>query len=103
MEAGVELPFTSFLSAGGPTGTPISVGGIATISTGDLNGDGLFDIVVGKTNGRVAVIYNTGTKTEPKWGQPVELKGDAGTKPFKLPSGWDTSSTASSAATSTAT
>lgn len=88
---GVELPFTSFLSVGGPTGTPISVGGISTITTGDLNGDGLFDIVVGKTNGRVAVIYNTGTKTEPKWGQPVELKGDAGTKPFKLPSGWDIS------------
>ncbi|MBN8709823.1 MAG: hypothetical protein BGO12_11330 [Verrucomicrobia bacterium 61-8] len=88
---GVELPFTSFLSAGSASGTPISLGGISTITTGDLNGDGLFDIIVGKTNGRVAVIYNTGTKTEPKWGQPVELKGDVGTKPFKLPSGWDVS------------
>ncbi len=76
--------------------------GIATITTGDLNGDGLFDIVVGKTNGRVAVIYNTGTKTEPKWGQPVELKGDAGTKPSSSPAD-GMSATASSAEISTAT
>ena len=54
----------------------MNFGGISTVSTGDLNGDGLFDLVVGKTNGRIAVALNTGTKTEPKFGAPAELKGD---------------------------
>jgi len=40
----------------------------------DLNGDGLFDIIIGETNGRIAVAYNIGTKTEPKFGPMVELK-----------------------------
>lgn len=87
-EAPKELPFASFISAG-TSSSPMSFGGIATVSTGDLNGDGLFDLVVGKTNGRVAMALNTGTKTEPKFSAPVELKGDTGTPPFAVPSGWD--------------
>lgn len=83
-----ELPFASFISAASGS-SPLSFGGIATVSTGDLNGDGLFDLVVGKTNGRVAMALNTGTKTEPKFAAPVELKGDTGTTPFAVPSGWD--------------
>lgn len=71
-----------------PSG-PLSFGGISTIATGDFNGDGLFDLVVGKTNGRIALVLNTGTKTEPKFGAPVELKGDAGSPPMAVPSGWD--------------
>ena len=67
----------------------MSFGGISTVSTGDLNGDGLFELVVGKTNGRIAMALNTGTKTEPKFGAPVELKGTAGTPPFEVPSGWE--------------
>lgn len=67
----------------------LSLGGIATIASGDFNGDGLFDLVFGKSNGRVAVAMNTGTKTEPKFGSPTELKGDAGTPPFNAPSGWE--------------
>ena len=67
---------------------PISFGGLASIGTGpagarcislavaDLNGDGLFDIIVGKPNGRIAVAYNIGTKTEPKFGPLVDLKGE---------------------------
>ena len=87
-KAGDELPFASFVNAGA---SPLSFGGICTISTGDLNGDGLFDIIAGKTNGRIAVSYNTGTKTEPKFSPPVELKGENVTKALKLPSGWDVS------------
>jgi len=87
-KAGDELPFASFVNAGA---SPLSFGGICTISTGDLNGDGLFDIIAGKTNGRIAVSYNTGTKTEPKFSPPVELKGVNATKALKLPSGWDVS------------
>lgn len=83
-----ELPFASFIS-GASGSSPLTFGGICTLSTGDLNGDGLFDLVVGKTNGRIAMVLNTGTKTEPKFGAPVELKGDAGTAAMAIPSGWD--------------
>jgi FG-GAP-like repeat len=82
-----EIPFTSFIAGAG--GSPMSFGGISTVSTGDLNGDGLFELVVGKTNGRIAMALNTGTKTEPKFSAPVELKGTAGTPPFEVPSGWE--------------
>ena len=82
-----EMPFTSFIA--GASGSPMNFGGISTVSTGDLNGDGLFDLVVGKTNGRIALALNVGTKTEPKFGAPAELKGDAGTPAFEFPSGWD--------------
>ncbi|MFZ4683886.1 MAG: FG-GAP repeat domain-containing protein, partial [Terrimicrobiaceae bacterium] len=85
-ERPAEVPFASFISGGS---SPLSFGGISTVTTGDLNGDGLFDLVVGKTNGRIASVLNTGSKTEPKFGAPVELKGDAGTPPLAVPSGWD--------------
>ncbi len=85
-EPPAELPFASFISA---DSNPLSFGGISTVSTGDLNGDGLFDIVVGKTNGRIAMVLNTGSKTEPKFGSAVELKGEAGTPALAMPSGWD--------------
>jgi hypothetical protein len=82
-----EIPFTSFIAGAG--GSPMSFGGISTVSTGDLNGDGLFDLVIGKTNGRIAMALNTGKKGEPKFGAPVELKGTAGTPAFNVPSGWE--------------
>lgn len=82
-----ELPFASFISS--TTGTPLSFGGISTVSTGDLNGDGLFDLVVGKTNGRIAMSLNKGTKEEPKFEAPQEIKGTTGTPPMAMPSGWD--------------
>ena len=67
---------------------PISFGGVTSIGAGssttrcvapavaDLNGDGKFDIIVGKPNGRIAVSYNIGTVAEPKFGPLVELKGE---------------------------
>ncbi len=67
----------------------ISLGGIATITTADLNGDGLFDLLFGKSNGRVALSLNTGNAKEPAFAAPVELKGTAGTPPFQLPAGWE--------------
>lgn len=83
-----EIPFASFIS--GSTGSaPMAFGGISTVTTGDLNGDGLFDLVIGKNNGRIALALNSGTKTAPKFDAPVEIKGTPGTPPLAIPSGWD--------------
>jgi len=100
---GETLTFDTFLTIGGaaPTVTAkdpmdaakstnlLSLGGIATIAPGDFNGDGLFDLVFGKSNGRVAMALNSGTKTAPKFAAPVELKGQVGTPPMNMPSGWE--------------
>jgi hypothetical protein len=102
---GEQLPFDSFIPVGGakPGAAPaakdpltaatapglLTVGGIATIAAADMNGDGLFDLVFGKSNGKVAMSLNTGSKTEPKFATPTEVKGTAGTPPFNTPSGWE--------------
>ena len=102
---GETLGFTSFISASGagPSAEPsaqepltaatapglLSVGGICTIAADDLNGDGLFDLVFGKSNGKIAICLNAGTKTEPKFSAPVEAKGQEGTPAFSAPSGWE--------------
>jgi len=82
-----EIPFASFISSA--SGSPLTFGGICTVATADLNGDGLFDLVVGKTNGRIALAMNAGSKTEPKFQAPTEIKGTVGTAPMNMPSGWE--------------
>jgi len=84
---GDELKFSSFVAAAG--GQDLTLGGSATITTGDLNGDGLFDIVAGLPNGRLSVVMNSGTKTEPKFGAPADLKADVKSVPNRPPVGWD--------------
>jgi hypothetical protein len=70
--------------------------GISTLGTGDLNGDGLFDLVVGKSNGRVAWSANKGTKESPKFEAITDLTGE---KPspaaWQIPSQWDVDAGAS--------
>lgn len=64
--------------------------GIHTISAADLNGDGLFDLVVGKPAARVAWSVNKGTKEKPKFEAPVDLMGTKPTPGFwMMPSQWD--------------
>jgi hypothetical protein len=92
---GDAIPPSGFLSENGGL-TPeedqalVLGSGIHTIATGDLNGDGLFDLVAGKSNGRLAWAPNKGTKEAPKFDPPTDLSGD---KPsplgWQLPSQWD--------------
>jgi hypothetical protein len=64
--------------------------GIHTIGTGDLNGDGLFDLVVGKSNGRLAWAPNKGSKEAPKFDPPSDLSGEKPVPPgWQVPSQWD--------------
>ena len=106
---GDTIPFHTFLTKDGapPQGVPpiddkkprdpfdiykatnlLNTGGISTIATGDFNGDKLFDIVVAKPNGRLAIAINTGTATEPKFAALTELKVDSPSLDISLPNGW---------------
>lgn len=85
---GEHLPFVFNLTSDGkPNGKPLEFGGVSTVSAGDLNGDGLFDLVVGKNNGKVVFLKNSGTPTSPKFDVPVDLKGDP-TPGFLEPADW---------------
>ncbi|MFV0337656.1 MAG: FG-GAP repeat domain-containing protein [Chthoniobacterales bacterium] len=89
-EPGKDFPFASNIAVDGKAGSDLRIGGISTIATGDMNGDGLFDLVVGKSNGRVAMALNTGTKTEPKFKAFSDVKGQGALPLMQLPSGWET-------------
>ncbi len=83
---GTELPLATMIRFGNldSLGSPIAP------HAADFNGDGLFDLIIGKGNGRIALALNRGTKTEPKFDAPVELRGE---KVFKekinLPETWN--------------
>ena len=102
---GETLEFDSFIKAGVPfakneSGTKpspmdaakgsglLSLGGICTITAADLNGDGLFDLIFGKSNGRIAVAYNTGTKEHPKFSNPVEITSEFKNALVTVPDNW---------------
>jgi len=94
-KSGDSIPPSGFLANNGGL-TPdekqalVLGSGIHTIATGDLNGDGLFDLVVGKPNGRVAWAANQGTKEAPKFAVPKDLPGEKPTPPsWQSPSQWD--------------
>jgi hypothetical protein len=85
-EPGVELPFASFLSAGGK---PLTARGIVTVAAGDLNNDKKFDIVVGQADGNIAYALNIGTLQEPKFGPLEDFDGATPFPAMRWPSGWD--------------
>lgn len=86
-EPGKELKFSTTI----PLGNTKTFNSAIAPCVADLNGDGLFDIIVGKANGRISVSYNIGTKEEPKFGNPVELKGEDlwNRSMAAIPGGWD--------------
>lgn len=71
LKLGAELPFAKDIDFGGSTSLKTGIAPHAA----DYNGDGLFDLIIGKANGRIAVAINRGTKTEPEFDAPAELKG----------------------------
>lgn len=106
---GDTIPFHTFLTKDGapPQGVPpiddkkprdpfdiykatnlLNTGGISTIATADFNGDKLFDIVVGKPSGRLAIALNTGTATEPKFAALSDVKLETTSVDIAKPASW---------------
>ena len=84
---GEELKRASTLTFGSTSRLP----GLCSLYAADYNGDGLFDLIVGLPNGHIAVALNTGTKTEPKFGLPQDIKGEDRLKhEIHSPDGWAT-------------
>lgn len=82
---GQELPMAKMITFG----TADSLGGPIAPYAADFNGDGLFDLIIGKATGRIAVAINKGTPTEPKFDAPVELKGvNLWAGNIRPPTGW---------------
>ncbi len=57
----------------------------------DWNEDGLFDLLVGSTSGKIYITLNQGTKTEPKFPKIQIIKGTNVYKDLIAPSGWQSS------------
>ena len=82
---GVELPLVQMISFGGTEKLGTGVAPHAC----DYNGDGLFDLLLGKANGRIAIALNIGTKTEPKFGPATDIPGvNLWSDDIRLPAVW---------------
>jgi hypothetical protein len=86
--AGKDFKFTD--------GTAVTVGGrnvdaLTAPVPGDLNGDGRFDLLIGRTSGRVSVAYNVGTPTQPKFDKWEDVAGTNPYPKYKRPLNWELS------------
>ena len=68
---GQELTLSSMIRFGDKE----SLGTAVAPYAADYNGDGLFELLLGKADGHIAVSINSGTKTEPKFGPATDIKG----------------------------
>lgn len=69
-------------------GSSTKLGPLSNPVPADLNGDNLFDLVTGRTSGRVAVAYNKGKPGAPEFDSPAELKGTQIYSKYASPTGW---------------
>lgn len=82
---GDELPLSTMVSFGSLQ----NLGGPIAPCAADFNGDGLFDLIIGKANGRVALAINKGTPKDPKFDAPVDIKGtNLWANNIRTPAGW---------------
>ena len=82
---GEELTRASTITFGNTSKLP----GLCSLYAADYNGDGLFDLLIGLPNGHIAVALNTGTKTEPRFGPPQDIRGEDRLKrDVHSPDGW---------------
>ncbi len=72
-------------------GTSTSLGSMISPSVADINGDGLFDLVIGRTSGAIQFALNAGKPGEPSF---PKLEDQAGKDVYprrNLPNAWDAS------------
>lgn len=83
---GTELPLYQMIKFGNKD----SVGSAVAPHAADYNGDGLFDLIMGKGNGRISLAINKGTPGQPKFDGEAEMRGE---KYFKdkinIPKWWN--------------
>lgn len=89
------VPFAGFLSRNGGTSSDpgqafVAGEGVTSIAVADLSGDGLVDIVIGRSSGQLAWARNEGTREQPKFTVANDLRGEPREpKILRLPSQWD--------------
>lgn len=69
-------------------GSQKSFGQMSCPGLGDLNGDGLFDLLIGKSDGVIQVAYNKGKAGAPKFEKVETLKGADIYPAYKRPVYW---------------
>jgi hypothetical protein len=86
---GEELPLATNIKFGTVEKVGVPANSAIAPHAADYNGDGLFDILIGKANGRVAVSINKGTKGQPKFDPFVDIKGvDTITEKINIPANY---------------
>lgn len=85
-QPGDELVFSHFIEFGNRE----TLGGLVAPYAVDYNGNGLFDLIIGRPNGRVALAVNTGEPGEPKFERVVDIRGEDRWATILNPAGWST-------------
>lgn len=85
-EPGDELVFSHYVKIGDQE----NFGGLTAPLAVDVNGNGLFDLVVGRHNGRIGLALNTGELGEPKFEEIQDLQGEDVWEIVRDPAGWVT-------------
>lgn len=67
-------------------GVPLSLGELPIISSGDVDRDGLVDLIAGNDAGHLLFLKNVGTRNQPQFDNPVSVM--VGTRPLDLKAGY---------------